>query len=97
MCNREAPSVEEAKQRWAGEVEFVGVAWSGSDDEYRDFIDRHGLTFPQLDDSSTEVFRRFGVPTQPATAIVLPDGEVQTILGAASESVLDGILGDAVG
>lgn len=73
------------------------MAWSGSEDEYLDFIDRHGLTFPQLDDSSTEVFQRFGVPTQPATAIVLPDGEVQTIFGAASESVLDGILDDAVG
>jgi len=42
------------------------------------------------------VFQRFGVPTQPAIAIVLPDGEVQTIFGAADESLLDSILSDAV-
>lgn len=43
------------------------------------------------------MFGRFGVPTQPAIAIVLPDGEVQTIFGAADDAVLDGILGAAVG
>ena len=42
------------------------------------------------------MFQRFGVPTQPAIAIVLPDGEVQTIFGAADESLLDGILADAL-
>jgi hypothetical protein len=55
------------------------------------------MTFPQIDDSSTQVFQRFGVPTQPAFALVVPDGEVQTILGAADEAFLDSILADAVG
>jgi peroxiredoxin len=84
-------------QRWAGQVEFVGVGWSGSDDDYREFVARHGLTFPQIDDSSTQVFQRFGVPTQPAIALVIPDGEVQTIFGAADAELLDSILTDAVG
>ena len=83
-------------QRWAGQVEFVGVAWSGSDDDYRGFIDRHGLTFPQIDDSSTQVFQRFGVPSQPAIAIVVPDGEVQSIFGAVDSAFLDAVLTDAV-
>lgn len=55
------------------------------------------MTFPQVDDSSTEVFQRFGVPTQPAIALVVPDGEVQTIFGAADAAFLDGVLTDAVG
>lgn len=42
------------------------------------------------------MFQRFEIPSQPAIAIVLPDGEVQTIFGAADESLLDSILGDAV-
>ena len=42
------------------------------------------------------MFTRFGVATQPAMAIVLPDGEVQTVFGAVDEALLDGILGDAV-
>lgn len=42
------------------------------------------------------MFGRFGVPSQPAMAIILPDGEVQTIFGAVDEAVLDSILGDAL-
>jgi hypothetical protein len=42
------------------------------------------------------VFQRFGVASQPAIAIVLPDGEVQTLFGAADDSLLDSILADAV-
>ena len=42
------------------------------------------------------MFQRFGVPSQPATAIVLPDGEVQTIFAAADDALLDAILADAL-
>ena len=43
------------------------------------------------------MFQRFGVTTQPAIALVVPDGEVQTIFGAADEELLDSVLRDAVG
>ena len=32
MCNREAPSVEEAAQKYRDSANFVGVAWTGDDD-----------------------------------------------------------------
>lgn len=76
-------------------MQFVGVAWSGDTDEYLDFVDRYDLSFPQLDDASADVFARFGVAYQPAMAIVLPDGEVQTINGAADEALIDEILSAA--
>lgn len=95
-CNAEAPSVEEAAQRWAGQATFVGVAWTGSDDEFQEFIDRHGLTFPQISDDAAEVYSRFGIPGQPALAIVTPSGEVQTLLGAADEAIVDSIIEDAL-
>jgi len=76
-------------------VQFVGVAWSGDTDEYADFVDRYELSFPQIDDTVADVFTRFGVAYQPAIAIVLPDGEVQTIAGAVDEEILDSILSDA--
>ena len=96
MCNREAPSVEASQQKWAGQVEFVGVAWTGSGEEFQGFIDKHGLTFPQLSDDPGEIYARFGVPGQPAFAIIRPDGEVETLIGAADEAVLDGIITDAL-
>jgi hypothetical protein len=37
------------------------------------------------------------VPTQPAFAIIRPDGEVQTLFGAADETLLDSMITDALG
>jgi len=53
------------------------------------------LSFPQIDDSSADVFTRFGLTSQPAIALVLPDGEVQTLLGAADAALLDSIIGSS--
>jgi hypothetical protein len=42
------------------------------------------------------VFARFEVPTQPALAIIRPDGEVQTLFGAADDALLDSLIADAL-
>jgi peroxiredoxin len=72
------------------------VAWTGSDGDFQEFIDRHGITFPTISDDPGEVFGRFGVPYQPAFAIVTPAGEVQTLVGAADGATLDGIIEQAL-
>jgi hypothetical protein len=54
------------------------------------------LTFPQISDDSAAVFSRFGVAAQPAIAIVRPDGEVQTLFGAADDELLDSLIDDAL-
>jgi len=78
-------------------VQFVGVAWVGDDASFQDFIDRHGLTFPQLSDDNGEIFARFGVPSQPALVVIGVDGTVQQLFGAVDGDLLDDILGDTVG
>ena len=75
-------------------MDFVGVAWTGSDDDFQGFIDEHGLTFPQISDDPGEVFARFGVVYQPAMAIVATDGSVETIAGAVDESLLEQIISE---
>lgn len=42
------------------------------------------------------MFARFEVPTQPAFAIIRPDGEVQTLFGAADDTLLDSLITDAL-
>ncbi len=42
------------------------------------------------------MFSRFEVPTQPAFVIVAPDGEVQTLFGAADEELLDSLISQAL-
>lgn len=84
---REAPSVEEANSIWGEEVDIIGVAWSGDERTYRDFIDEGGLTFPQIDDTPGEVYGRFGIPYQPAAVLISTDGSWRVTreeLGVAS-------------
>jgi peroxiredoxin len=90
VCNAEAASVE-----YKDQVNFVGVAWTGSDSDFQGFIDKYSLTFPQLSDDPGAVYERFGVAAQPAMVIVKTDGTTETIVGAVDESLLDQILSEA--
>ena len=63
---------------------------------FESFVDRYDLSFPQISDDAADVFTRFGVASQPAIAIIRPDGEVQTVLGAADEAFLDSLIEDAL-
>lgn len=93
-CNSEAASVEAAHQKWGDQVSFVGVAWVGTDEAFQGFIDKHGLTFPQLSDDPGYVFSHFDVPAQPALVIIDAEGTAQTLIGAVDDATLDGILSD---
>jgi peroxiredoxin len=77
-------------------VQFIGVAWTGSDERFQGFIDQYGLTFPQISDDAGDVYARFGIPYQPSLVIVTADGEVQTVSGAVDATTLDGLLRQAV-
>ena len=79
---REAPSVEEAHRLYGSELTIIGVAWSGDDGTYADFIDEGGLTFPQIDDTVGAVYDRFGIPYQPAAVLLRPDGTITTVTQA---------------
>jgi peroxiredoxin len=70
------------------------VAWTGSDAEFQGFIDKYGLSFPQLSDDAGVVYEHFGVPIQPAFALVDASGQVETLLGAVDEETLDRLLTD---
>jgi peroxiredoxin len=71
------------------------VAWTGDDDAFQGFIDKHGLTFPQISDDPGEVFDRFDVAFQPAFAIVKTDGSIESVAGVVDDSLLDQIISEA--
>lgn len=52
------------------------------------FVDRHDLSFTNVDDRDGVVFERFGVPGQPAWAFVAQDGTVTTHIGALDDADL---------
>ena len=95
MCNAEAASVEAAAQQWAGQVDFVGVAWTGDDRSFQKFVDKYSLSFPQISDDPGTVFERFGVLAQPALVVVAPNGDTQVMLGALDDAKLETVLAQA--
>ncbi len=42
------------------------------------------------------MFTSFGVRSQPAIAYILPDGEVQTVMGAVDAELLDSIISTGI-
>jgi len=68
------------------------VAWNGTDDSYLNFIDRHSLTFDNLDDTSAQIFSEYDVPSQPAWAFVKQDGTVDTRMGVIPQDELVNLL-----
>ena len=65
------------------------MAWAGSTDSMNAFIERHGLTFPSVNDQPGDVFASFGVAGQPAWVFVDEAGGTNRVLGALSDDQLD--------
>lgn len=78
-------------------MQFIGVAWYGDDTSFQAFVDKYSLTFPQISDNPGDVFARFGVPQQPAMAVIDRAGNVQVSMGAVEPAELDAALTKAVG
>lgn len=66
----------------------MGVAWLGSSRDYENFLTRHSLTFPSIDDTAGDVFGSLQIKGQPAWAMVQPNGETQVFLGVLSDDDL---------
>ena len=72
------------------------MAWTGSEESYQGFVDKHGLTFPQIQDDPGDVFQRFDVAFQPAMVIVKADGTTETLAGAVDETLLNQIISESI-
>lgn len=59
---------------------LIGVAWAGNDSSYADFVTRHSISFPSIDDTSGTVYARYEVPNQPAW-VFLRNGSSRTVRG----------------
>jgi len=68
------------------------VAWNGTDDSYLNFIDRHSLTFNNLDDTAALIFSEYDIPSQPAWAFINQDGTVDTRMGVIPQDELVNLL-----
>ena len=90
ICRGEAPDVA---ARYAGQVNFVGVAGLGASDEMREFVTDTGVdAFTHLDDRDGSIWASYEVFAQPAYAFISDDGRLETFPGALGAEGLTEII-----
>lgn len=99
-CRREMPLLqsESVRLRRRGVtvigVLYVGGNWPNDRDAARGFLDRFGITYPNVLDESSELARRFGIAGIPSTIVVDRSGTMRfRILGRVRAGDLDELLG----
>ena len=76
-CRNEAPLLEEASQRWRDRgVAFLGVNSQDFLGDARTFVERYGITYPNVHDGPGETLGRFGITGFPETYFLDAEGRI---------------------
>lgn len=88
ICRSEAPQVAAAAEQ-VEDVTVIGIASSGSLEEMQAFVDETGSgSVTHVADLPGDVWRAFGVVTQPTFVFVDDDGRTQTVSGGLPQAAL---------
>ena len=68
-CEREAPGLAAVSTEFEGRAQFVGVDIQDFREPAREFITRHGWTYPSVFDPDAEIRNGLGFVGQPVTVI----------------------------
>ncbi len=97
-CRSEAPSLERLSKEFADQgVSFIGLNTRDSDTSARSFVERFGITYPNVIDRDgvLQLGFRDSLPPRaiPSTLVIDRSGRVAArVLGAVSESSLRGVI-----
>ena len=93
-CRSEAPILAESYERWSAlGVEFVGISIWDTEGDVRDFVEQHGIKYPNAVDEDGQIAVEFGVRGIPEKFFVNPEGEiVRKINGPNTSQSLDEVL-----
>lgn len=87
-CRREMPVLQNASQRFAGEVAFVGIDQGESPEVVEEYIKNLGITFQVPLDSDMSVGSRYNVQGMPITYFVDADGVIRHMWVGEMNSVI---------
>ena len=90
ICANESADIVAAAEKYKGRVNFVGVGALGNQPELLDFVEKTGTSvFPNIDDSSGAIWKRFGVVIQPTLIFVDRNGKISTKIGPSDAEFLE--------
>lgn len=97
-CKRELPALQELATARAGEIDVVGVNIGDDVSRVRAFLAEVGVDFPMFRDVDGLLLAELDVPQVPATAVVLPSGDVAWLhLGEVTRVQVEAAVDDAMG
>ena len=96
-CKSEAPRFQAAYERYRDRVEFVGVDTADFSGDARAFLERYGVTYPNVRDPGTSVLQDYGGLPLPRTFVIGRSWEVTSyIFGEAREEELVSAIEEAL-
>lgn len=75
-CLYEHPVLEWGAKEYGQQVNFVGMVFEDTEPEAREFLRRHGGSFPQLFDPESRVQVDYGAAGVPETYFITADGTI---------------------
>jgi cytochrome c biogenesis protein CcmG, thiol:disulfide interchange protein DsbE len=76
-CKDEAPLLQEASERWGDRVSFIGIDVKDFRGDARAFVERFGITYPNVYDGKGSTIGRYGVTGYPETYFLDAEGRVR--------------------
>jgi len=96
-CRAEAPLLQRAHADLGDKVTFIGIASNDRAKDAAGFIDRFGITYPNLLDENGEVTTILEMSNFPTTYVFGRDGVLRAkVTGGISERQLAGVVDDAL-
>ncbi|KGX85958.1 thiol-disulfide oxidoreductase [Pontibacillus litoralis JSM 072002] len=95
-CKEEMPYMQQLYPAYKEKgVEIIAINLDKSKLVVEQFLDEYGLTFPVVQDTTSEVMQLYDVGALPASYFVGPDGKIEhKIIGALTLENLEGYLQD---
>ena len=90
-CRTEAPELEEFQRRHRGpRFTVLGIDSRDLTGDGKDFVERYGLTYPQLRDGDGDAAHKFGTTGVPENFLIDPRGKVRLLVrGPVDAEYLD--------
>lgn len=80
-CREEAPALEEFQRRYGSDsFTVLGIDTQDLSDDGREFVERYGLSYPQLHDGDGDHADEYGTTGVPENYLVDPQGNVRLLV-----------------
>jgi len=89
-CRDEMPLLQQASERWKDRnVAFVGIDIDDLRSDARSFLERFGVTYPNVYDGKSSTVGRYGATGVPETYFIDPEGKIRWRLAGPAEEGSD--------